>query len=144
MTEEKRIFEFEGFQTASARMAEAFTCIRQLETAAEAGPDETAPALSERLGAAAGLVSRLKHALNEFLRETRGVDLDDAPENSLAGRAAALVSEIADQAFLPPSGTFSDQDLRERLKKADFLASKLPFLMAGLDAGEDLSENKTM
>ncbi len=144
MTEEKRIFDFEGFQTASPRIAEAFTYLRQLEAAVEAGPDETAPALSERLGAAAGLVSRLKHALNEFLRETRGTDLDDTPGNSLAGRTAALVSEIADQVFLPPLGTFSEADLRERLKKTDFLASKLPFLTAGLDAGEDLSENKSM
>ncbi len=134
---EDRIFEFDIVQTASPKLAEAYAYLKQLETAAEASENDDAERLEERLGAVAGLTARIKACLCEYL----GIEADEEPGTATAaGKVFAVLSEVADLAFVRENALTAG-DLADRLRSADLSASRLPFMIAGLDAGEDLSEN---
>ncbi len=134
---EDRIFEFDIVQTASPKLAEAYAYLKQLETAAEVSENDDAERLEERLGAVAGLTARIKACLCEYL----GIEAGEEPEaETAAGKVFAVLSEVADLAFVRENALTAG-DLADRLRSADLSASRLPFMIAGLDAGEDLSEN---
>lgn len=139
MSEKKQVFDYETVWTTSPLLAEAYTYLRQAAMASNYVQEEDEQTLLKKLGAVAGLVSRAKTAVDAFALENFGTDLDSYPQ---AEELSSLFSKVLDQVFILPDNTETAQELSDRLEKADFLSSKLPFLIAALDAGEDLSENK--
>lgn len=133
---EDRIFEFDTVQTASPKIAEAYIYLKQIETAAEVSEGDGVERLEQKLGAVAGLTARIKACLCEHLGLEAGEEPDAA---TAAGKVFAVLSDVADQVFVQE--VFSESELADRLRSADISASRLPFMIAGLDAGEDLSEN---
>lgn len=134
---DERIFEFDSVQTASPKIAEAYLYLKQMETAAEVSGNDDTERLKKKLGAVAGLAARIKACLYEYLELKAG---EDSEEDSPAGEIFAVLSEIARKSFIPDDNLAADE-LAGRLRSADLSASRLPFMIAGLDAGENLSEN---
>ncbi len=136
---ENQIFEFENVQTASPKIAEAYVYLKQMETASEVSSRDDLDSLKTKAGAVAGLVARIKACLCDHL----GLDYaEQAAEGTPAASVFSVLSDISDKVFLSDTPSLiSAEELGERLRSADVLSSRLPFMIAGLDAGEELSEN---
>ncbi len=140
--EETQIFEFDKVQTASPKIAEAYIYLKQLDAATEVSQGDDLERLTSKLGAVFGLAARIKACLCDYL----GLEYaEEAVPGTLASEIFSILSSVSDEAFIKDaSGTLSAAELKDRLHASDILASRLPFMIAGLDAGEDLSENRNM
>ncbi|MBR1778465.1 MAG: hypothetical protein IJ752_07800 [Alphaproteobacteria bacterium] len=139
MTEEKRIYDFGNYVTASEELAEIFFCLKKMASVLEFSDDETVDALVEKQMAVSGYASRMKSSLSDFLERAYHAELDQVAQGSFAAKIAENLNEMKKKTFyfreialqLP-----ADQ-IKANLREAARLAGGLPSMVAALDAGED-------